>query len=43
MGQPPGLIAAQLPKIGRSGSFRFAERWESGREVDSTRKVRGEK
>jgi D-lactate dehydrogenase (cytochrome) len=28
MGQPPGLIAAQLPKISRTGSFRFAERWE---------------
>jgi hypothetical protein len=43
MGQPPGLIAAQFPKIGKTGSFRFAERWESGWEVGSTRKVPGPK
>jgi hypothetical protein len=36
MGQPPGLIAEQFPKIGGTGSFRFAERWESGWEVGST-------
>ena len=28
MGQPPGLIPARFPKIGRTGSFRFAERWK---------------
>jgi hypothetical protein len=43
MGQPPGLIAAQFPKTGRTGSFRFAELWEIGWEVGSTRKVPGPK
>jgi len=28
MRQPPGLIPARFPKIGRTGSFRFAERWK---------------
>src|SRR6266436_2787692 len=28
LGQPPGLIPARFPKIGRTGSFRFAERWK---------------
>jgi hypothetical protein len=29
--------------VARTGSFRFAERWESGWEVGSTRKVPGPK
>jgi hypothetical protein len=28
MGQPPDLIPARFPKIGRTGSIRFAKRWK---------------
>jgi hypothetical protein len=41
MRQPPGLIPARFPKIGRTGSFRLQSVGKSGWGVGSTRNVPG--